>query len=242
MPSAKAACSPSMKKHNVVGRVKQSSNKFLRIVTHSFVILEFLKPPYIRLSMANTPDFSNRQTDHDVNSLFVQRWSPRAFQPFEVDAKVMGRIVEAARWAPSCFNAQPWRVHTSTDDTFDQFLNLLVDGNQTWAKGASVLGFIVAENNFEHNGKPNAYAQFDCGAAWMAMSLQARMEGLYTHGMGGIHADKAADYLKVDTNAQTVVMGFAVGKLADLSELPQDQQQAETPNARKPLSEIWLTS
>ena len=115
-------------------------------------------------------------------------------------------------------------------------MDLLVEGNQGWAKDTSVIGFLVAEKNFEHNGKPNAYAQFDCGAAWMALTLQARMEGLYTHGMGGIHADKAADYLEIDKESQEVVMGFTIGKLA---ELDAEQAKVEIPNERKELTEIW---
>ena len=189
--------------------------------------------------MSNKPDFSQRQPNHGADALFVERWSPRAFQKTTISNGALTRMIEAARWSPSCFNAQPWRIFTSSADTFDAFHDLLVEGNQGWAKDAAVLGFIVAEKNFEHNGKPNAWAEFDCGAAWMSMSLQARMEGFYTHGMGGIHADKAAEYLNVDSDSQSVVMGFAIGKLAELDQLSEEQQQAETPNSRKALTDIW---
>lgn len=192
--------------------------------------------------MSNNPDFSQRQPNNGADSLFIERWSPRAFQKTIVSDESLARMMEAARWSPSCFNAQPWRIYTSTDASFNDFLELLVDGNRGWAKDASVLGFMVAENNFEHNGEPNAYAQFDCGAAWMAMTLQARMEGLYTHGMGGIYADKAADYLQIDADSQSVVMGFAIGKLAELDQLSAEQQKAETPNSRKALSDVWFTA
>jgi nitroreductase len=147
--------------------------------------------------------------------------------------------MDAARWSPSCFNAQPWRFYTSTDNTFDDFLNLLVEGNQGWAKDNAVIGFLVGEKNFEHNGKPNEWSAFDSGAAWMSMTLQARMEGLYTHGMGGIKAAEAADYLGIDTDTADVLMGFTIGKLADLSQLDEEQRENETPNSRKGLSEIW---
>ncbi len=190
--------------------------------------------------MNNKPDFSQRQPNNGADPLFIERWSPRAFQKAAVSDEALTRMVEAARWSPSCFNAQPWCIFTSTEATFNAFLALLVEGNQGWAQEAGVLGFIVSENNFEHNGKPNTYAQFDCGAAWMAMTLQARIEGLYTHGMGGIHADKAADYLKIDVESQSVVMGFAIGKLAELEQLSEAQQKAETPNSRKPLTDIWF--
>ncbi len=189
--------------------------------------------------MTNNIDFSKRRSSHDVLPMFVERWSPRAFQQHDVDEATLARIIEAARWSPSCFNAQPWRIYTSTEATFSDFHKLLVEGNQGWAKNVSVIGFMVAEKNFEHNGKPNSFAQFDCGAAWMSLSLQARIEGLYTHGMGGIHADKVADYLQIDRDTQEVVMGFTIGKLADLDHLDQEARANETPNDRKPLADIW---
>lgn len=185
--------------------------------------------------MTKPLDFSNRTNLSSVDSLFIERWSPRAFQKVDIESAVLTKIFDAARWSPSCFNAQPWRFYTSSARTFGEFLELLVEDNQDWAKDTSVIGFLVAEKNFEHNGQPNGYAQFDCGAAWMAMSLQARMEGFYTHGMGGIHADKAADYLGIDKASQEVVMGFTIGKLADLT---AEQAKVEVPNDRKDLTQI----
>jgi len=187
----------------------------------------------------NAIDFSARENPTGVDDLFIQRWSPRAFEKTLIDDAVMQRIMDAARWSPSCFNAQPWRFYTSTESTFDDFLNLLVEGNQGWAKDNAVIGFVVGEKNFEHNGKPNAHFSFDSGAAWMALTLQARMEGYYTHGMGGIKVAEAADYLKVNTDECEVIMGFTIGKLADLSQLDNEQRKNEIPNSRKPLSEIW---
>lgn len=184
-------------------------------------------------------DFSARHTDVGVDPMFIQRWSPRAFQSHVIESDVMNRIMEAARWSPSCFNAQPWRFYTSSKDTFNDFLDLLVEGNQGWAKDTSVIGFLVGERNFEHNGKPNAYHGFDSGAAWMSLSLQARKEGLYTHGMGGIKKDEVANYLKLDTEKSEVLMGFTIGKLAELASLSEEQQSNEVPNERKPLDEIW---
>lgn len=184
-------------------------------------------------------NFDARDTSTGVDSLFIQRWSPRAFQKTTIDEPTMNRIMDAARWSPSCFNAQPWRIYTSTDNTFDDFLSLLVEANQGWAKDNAVIGFIVAEKHFEHNGKVNDYSAFDSGAAWMSMTLQARMEGLYTHGMGGIKAAQAAEYLGIDTDAADVLMGFTIGQLADLSQLDEEQRENETPNSRKELSEIW---
>jgi len=189
--------------------------------------------------MTNSPDFSARKTSSGVDPIFTQRWSPRAFVKHAIDNDSMTRIMDAARWSPSCFNAQPWRFYTSTDATFDDFLNLLVEGNQEWAKNTSIIGFLVGQRHFEHNGKPNFYSSFDSGAAWMALTLQARMEGLYTHGMGGIKSEQVAQYLALDTKETEVLMGFAIGKLADLESLDDEQRSKEVPNDRKQLADIW---
>ena len=184
-------------------------------------------------------DFKYRQTSTGVAPLFVERWSPRAFQKASIDGAVMQRIMDAARWSPSCFNAQPWRFYTSTEATFDKFLNLLVDDNQRWAKDCAVIGFLVCEKNFEHNGSLNPFSNFDSGAAWMSLTLQARFEGFYTHGMGGIKAEEVSEFLNLDHEQSEVLMGFAIGKLIDLNKLDDEQRENETPNTRKELSEIW---
>lgn len=184
-------------------------------------------------------DYSARENSTGVNPLFIERWSPRAFEKTSIDTPTMTRIIEAARWSPSSFNVQPWRFYTSTDATFDDFLSLAIEANQEWAKDCAVIGFLVGEKNLEYNGKPNGYSHFDSGAAWMAMTLQARMEGFYTHAMGGIRANEAAEYLKLDSEQSEVLMGFTIGKLAELSELDDEQRKNETPNSRKTLSEIW---
>ena len=186
-------------------------------------------------------DYSQRDPAPGVADQFWQRWSPRAFEPTTVSTEQLARIIDAARWSPSCFNAQPWRFHTSSATTFNDFFDLLVEGNQGWAKDAAVLGFITAKKHFAHNGEINPYARFDAGAAWMALALQAQHEGLHSHGMGGIHADKAADYLGIDTSQEEVIMGFAIGRAASVLSLTDEQRAAETPNTRHPLDEVWLT-
>jgi nitroreductase len=184
-------------------------------------------------------DYSDRDPLDGVNPLLVERWSPRAFAPGAIDDTVLGRIVDAARWAPSCFNEQPWRFYTSTQSTFDDYLGLLMEGNRGWAASASVIGFLVAKTRFAHNGKDNDYHAFDSGAAWMAMSLQARSEGLFTHGMAGIDKQGVADYLKLDPQNEAVLMGFVIGRLGDSLELDPAMQSREKPSPRKPLQEIW---
>lgn len=184
-------------------------------------------------------DYSDRDALDGVNPLFVERWSPRAFAPGAIDDAVLRRIFDAARWAPSCFNEQPWRFYSSTQATFDDYLQLLVEGNRGWAASASVIGFLAAKTRFAHNGKDNAYHALDSGAAWMAMSLQARSEGLFTHGMGGIDKQGVADYLKLDPQNDSVLMGFVIGRIGDVSGLDPAMQLREKPSPRKPLQEIW---
>lgn len=174
-----------------------------------------------------------------VNAQFWQRRSPRVFKKTHIDTAVTARLIDAARWTPSCFNEQPWRFYTSTPENFDEYLQLLVDGNQTWAKEAALLGFMVAKRTLGSEGSPNPFARFDAGAAWMAMTLQANHEGLHTHGMGGIHYDKVAEYLSIDTEAYDVILGFAVGEVLHETLLTDDQRTSEQPNGRLPLASIW---
>lgn len=185
-------------------------------------------------------DFSQREKDAVADELFVQRWSPRVFETSNIEQTTLQRIIDAARWAPSCFNEQPWKIITSTPDTYDAFVSLLVEANQAWARSASLIGFMVGSTQFARNGKTNDYTDFDCGAAWMSIALQARMEGLYTHGMAGIDHQRVAEYLQLDATQEKVIMGFALGQLGDKSSLADSVQEKEVPNARKSLEDIWV--
>ena len=183
--------------------------------------------------------FSERDALEGVMRLLVERWSPRAFARFEVEDATLARLIDAARWSPSCFNEQPWRFYTSNRQTFQSHLALLGEKNQTWCKDASVIGFLVGKKHFTHNGRENHSYALDCGAAWMAMTLQARTEGLYTHGMAGIQHEKIAAYFNLDTEQEEVLMGFAIGKLGDPAQLAEAPRAKEFPSARKALQEIW---
>lgn len=187
-------------------------------------------------------DFSDRNPEPITDKLFSERWSPRAFQKTDIPEVALSAIFDAARWSPSCFNEQPWQFITATnsaDSNFDLFLNLLVEANQQWARNASLLGFIVASKNFSHNDKPNATASFDCGSAWMAMTLQANKFGLFTHGMAGIKYEEVYKALDVDPESHEVICGFALGVLDIADNLPEALREKEKPSPRKPLSEIW---
>lgn len=183
------------------------------------------------------PDFSARDSLPGVDETLARRWSPRAFVKTPIAEADVNVLFEAARWAPSCFNDQPWEFHVSTEETYADFLDLLLEGNQVWAKNASLLCFVVVRKTFNHNGKDNAYAEFDAGAAWMALSLQARQMGLYTHGMGGIKHQEVADYLQLDENHK-VICGIAIGVAAEPDVLPAEVAAKEKPSGRKPLANV----
>lgn len=182
-------------------------------------------------------DFSARDFDAGVDPMLARRWSPRAFKKISLAQQDLVTLFDAARWAPSCLNAQPWRFYVSTDASFAQYLSLLVEGNQVWAKDAAVLCFVVVKKSFEHSGKPNGFAEFDAGAAWMSLAIQARQMGLYTHAMGGIKAQDISQMLALDDDHK-VVCGIAIGVAADASTLSAELAAKEKPSARKPLTEI----
>nr|ABZ79369.1 putative nitroreductase [uncultured bacterium] len=184
-------------------------------------------------------DFSQRDPIEGVDQLFYQRWSPRAYQSKPVSDEKLQQIFDAARWSQSCFNEQPWLFITSKPKSQSTFVNLLVEGNQNWAKQAPVIGFVVARKNFLRNGNENAHAAFDAGSAWMALTLQARMLGLYTHGMAGIQYEEVYIQFQLDTEEYQVICGFTLGYLDKPDTLPEEMRSKEQPSPRKALAEIW---
>ena len=178
-----------------------------------------------------------------VEDLFLRRWSPRAFADKDVSNEDLKKIFEAARWAASSYNEQPWRFFLGRrgDDTYKKILDALVEFNQNWARSAPVLILSVASNKFLHNGSPNQYALHDTGAATISIALQATALGLHTHSMAGFDHEKArkAFHVSADYNIGAVT---ALGYFGDPTTL-HDQLRAneESPRQRKPLSEIVLT-
>lgn len=175
-------------------------------------------------------DTTERVPEANVESFFLNRWSPRSFDPkFDISAKDIESLIEAARWSPSCYNEQPWRflVSLRNDANFDKYLNLLVSANQEWAKDASALGFIVAKRDFRKKDGENYHSDFDCGAAWMALTLQAYRKGLHTHGMGGIKYEQIYESLDIPKDDYKVICAFAVGQVGSPEKLPSDLEEAE---------------
>lgn len=175
-----------------------------------------------------------------VHNLIEERWSPRAFEDKSVDESQMQTLFEAARWAPSAMNEQPWRfIYAVKEDreNFDRLFSCLVEGN-SWAKNASALFISVAKLNYDYNGNANSLALHDLGLATGNLLLQATDLGLHVHLMGGFKADKAREVLGIPEGYVPVSMG-AVGYAGDPESLPETLKAREVaPRKRKPLEEI----
>lgn len=189
--------------------------------------------------MNDHPSFP-RQADHPIDRRFLTRWSPRAFSDAVMSEAQMLSLLEAARWAPSASNNQPWRFVWALrgEAGFEAIASALDDGNRAWAPRASGLIVVTAKMVVERHGekRPNRTAQFDTGAAWAQLALQARELGLYAHGMGGFFAEPLAQAIKLPED-HAIICVVAVGWRGDAAELPENQRAKEFPNQRLPLSE-----
>ena len=182
----------------------------------------------------------NRETDTALDPLFLNRWSPRAFDGSVMPADDLRTILDAGRWAPSSFNYQPWRfLYATRDDAANwaRFLDLLIPFNAIWAKEASVLLFILSETTMGSPDKPSHSHSFDAGAAWSAVALQSTLIGYHAHGMVGIDMDKTRAELGVPDGFR-IEAAVAIGRMGDPASLPEKLQAREEPSNRKPLEEI----
>jgi nitroreductase len=174
-----------------------------------------------------------------VLEIILQRWSPRAFSERPVKAEDLKTVFEAARWAGSSFNEQPWRflVGHRGDETYKKIFDSLVEFNQGWAKSAPVLILSAGKKTFTSNGSPNHYQLYDTGAAMAYLSLQATALGFHTHSMGGFNLDKARKAFNIPADFEVGAV-TALGYLGDPNTLPEQMKQQETsPRQRKDLSE-----
>lgn len=180
-------------------------------------------------------------TDYPVHELISRRWSPRAIEPRTVPAEALRSLLEAARWAPSSYNEQPWSfivARREDEAEFQAMLGCLVDVNQAWARDAGALILTVARSGFSHNDKPNRHAFHDIGLAAGNLSLQATALGLVVHQMGGIRPDKAREVYEIPDGFE-VVTGIAIGYPGKAEQLPEQFREAESaPRQRKPQDEI----
>lgn len=192
---------------------------------------------------------TRRVPNFPVDTLFLHRWSPRAFMPEPIPETQLMTLLEAARWAPSCFNSQPWRFLYARRDTpqWDQFVGLLTADNQAWARNASALVFVVS-NTLMKNPAPSAgeddwvpsYTHsFDAGAAWAQLGLQSTLAGLRAHAIIGIEMERARRELNVPAHFH-IEAAVAIGRQAPIETLDDKLQQKEHPSVREPLSVIAL--
>ena len=179
--------------------------------------------------------------DHPIHELIARRWSPYAFADRPVSDADLRSLFEAARWAASSYNEQPWAyvVATKSDpDAFERLLSCLVEGNQEWAAAAPVLALGCTSLRFTLNGQPNAAAIHDLGLASANLTFEATARGLVVHQMIGILPDKARELYRIPEDVQPVT-GLAIGYAADPSALPEKYRERDlAPRSRKPLSEF----
>jgi nitroreductase len=183
-------------------------------------------------------------TQTSIHDIIANRWSPRAFDASkQVTQTQIIALLEAARWAPSCFGDQPWRfiVWDKNVDAqaWQQAFDCIVPSNQTWAKDAPVLVLICADTLFSHNQTPNKWAQYDTGAAAVSLCLQATSMGLATHQMGGFNSDKTRETFTIPEQYTPIAM-LAVGYEGDANTLPDDLKARElAERKRKALGELF---
>jgi nitroreductase len=183
--------------------------------------------------------------DYPIIEPLRQRWSPYAFAQTPVAKETLLTLLEAARWAPSCFNEQPWRfiVGDKTDDeaTYAKILSSLVEFNQGWAREAPVLLVAIAKKTFTQNGNPNRHAPYDLGQAIGHLTIQAAALGLAMHQMAGFDPAKVSASFELSDDFDPIAVmaiGF-MGKMEDLEE-PLRSRHASPERPRKPLSELIL--
>jgi nitroreductase len=183
------------------------------------------------------------ETSAAIHDLIAHRWSPRAFESKPVEPEKLRSLLEAARWAPSSYNAQPWYFIVGTKDNpenYKRVLESLIEFNQGWAKNAPVLALSVAKLKFD-DGKPNRHAFHDVGQAAANLSLQAEALGLSVHQMAGIDPEKARKLFDIPADYEAVA-GIAIGYAGEPASLPDGLRERElAPRQRKPLDSFVFT-
>ena len=182
-----------------------------------------------------------RIPNHAIEPLILRRWSPRAFTDELIDEVTLMRIFEAARWAPSSYNSQPWRFVYAVrgSESWPRLLALLNDTNRVWAKRGAVLAVSVSSITMRPPGFdadiPSYSHSFDAGAAWAMLALQATALGWSAHAMVGFDKERASFELEIPPGYR-VEAAIVIGKQGDRTTLPEVLQALETPNSRHPVS------
>lgn len=186
---------------------------------------------------------NDRLADYPIDQMFLKRWSPRAFTGEPISTHDLLTMMEAARWAPSSYNSQPWRFVYAQNGTahWEKLLGLLVPFNRSWAEHASALVFLISKETMRPPGAdkdvPSKTHSLDAGAASGYLALQANEMGWFVHGMVGFDADRAGPELGVP-DCYRVEAVYAIGKLGDPASLPEPLREREQPSGRMPLSEL----
>ncbi len=177
------------------------------------------------------------KTEHRVQDFVSKRWSPYGFANRAVPEEDLRAVFEAARWAASSYNEQPWSYIVATsaqEQEFARLLSCLSEANQSWAKAAPILALGVATLNFKRNGKPNRVALHDLGLASGNLVAEATARGLWVHQMAGILPDRAREIYTIPEGSEAVT-GIAIGYAGDPEELPEAIRERDlTPRERKP--------
>jgi nitroreductase len=177
----------------------------------------------------------NRKPEGELNPLFLNRWSPRSFTDQKVSEADLHQILEAARWAPSSNNVQPWRFYiANTEAKLEVFKQFILPFNRVWTDTIPQM-LLLASAKLTPKGDPNAAHAFDAGAAWVLIALQAILLGLAAHAIGGFDRAKARELLNVPDDQElhaVILIGYQGGKEA----LNESLQKREIPNQRNPLA------
>jgi nitroreductase len=181
---------------------------------------------------------NNRTTKYSIEDIFLERYSPRAMSGEAVSKEEMMTLFDAARWAPSLSNEQPWRFIYALRDTphFEKLFSFLAEGNKTWCKNASLLIVAISKKDLAKGG-PNLAHSFDTGSAWENLALQATSMNLVSHAMAGFDYNLAKQELNIP-NEYSVEIMIAIGKPGKVEDLPEYLREREKPSDRKPLEEI----
>jgi nitroreductase len=183
-------------------------------------------------------------SDAPIHELIRNRWSPRAFADEAIPEEVLRSLFEAARWAPSSFNEQPWTYIVATREdqvNFGKVLGTLVEFNAGWAKNASALAIAVTRLAFAENHAPNRNAQYDTGAATALLSVEATARGLVVHQMAGFDPDQARTTFAIPEGWEPLA-AIAIGYPGNPDSLPSKLKERElSPRTRKPIREFVMT-
>jgi nitroreductase len=179
-----------------------------------------------------------RIPEYELHPQFAQRWSPRAMNGEPMGEAELMRLFEAARWAPSCSNSQPWRFVYARAGTshFQRLFGLLSEGNRAWCARAGALIVVVSKTAFD-DGRPARTHSYDTGAAWMSLALQGSLMGLVVHGMAGFDVARARTELAVPGEYAVEAM-IAVGHPGKVEDLSEKDRAREGPSPRRPVSEL----